>query len=333
MADNSPVVQRLSVIGHVMQQFEEEEPLQAIQRVEAEDALQFQTIQREQAPRANNTGLPDTLKSGIEALSGMAMDHVRVHRNSDKPAHVGAHAYAQGSQIHLAPGQERHLPHEAWHVVQQAQGRVKPTMQLKGVAVNDDAGLEREADVMGARAMQMVSQQRLPAQQKCRECTDHTDNRMAPAQLKSVMQFYKNCTQSTHYTDSYHNWIQKQYVNRISAGGKREYSVKDQGTWRFVDIADTAAKEVYEIKSIGGQAGAQAEAIYYRDLLNKTCSKGWSLGAREAGFRSTPHRGETIVVRFPQEGVITYEIEQEDLSDAMSLSDESSSEYSSDSSD
>lgn len=156
IADNSPVVQRLSAIGHVIQQFEEEEPLQAIQRVEAEDALQFKTIQCEQAPRANNTGLPDTLKSGIEKLSGMAMDHVRVHRNSDKPAQVGAHAYAQGSQIHLAPGQERHLPHEAWHVVQQAQGRVKPTMQLKGVAVNDDAGLEAEADVMGAWAMQMA---------------------------------------------------------------------------------------------------------------------------------------------------------------------------------
>ena len=27
-------------------------------------------------------------------------------------------AYAQGSDIHLAPGQEQHLPHEAWHVVQ-----------------------------------------------------------------------------------------------------------------------------------------------------------------------------------------------------------------------
>ena len=103
---------------------------------------------------ANRTGLPDALKSGIEGLSGMSMDHVRVHQNSSKPAQLGAHAYAQGSDIHLAPGQAHHLPHEAWHVVQQAQGRVKPTMQMKeGVPVNDDAGLEREADVMGARAL------------------------------------------------------------------------------------------------------------------------------------------------------------------------------------
>lgn len=103
--------------------------------------------------KPNNTGLPDNLKSGIESLSGMSMDSVRVHYNSSQPAQLNALACAQGADIHVAPGQERHLPHEAWHVVQQAQGRVKPTTQMKGsVPVNDDAGLEREADVMGARA-------------------------------------------------------------------------------------------------------------------------------------------------------------------------------------
>jgi len=106
------------------------------------------------APAENKTGLPDTLKDGIESLSGLALDNVRVHYNSDKPAQLQALAYTQGTDIHVAPGQERHLPHEAWHVVQQAQGCVKTTMQLKGgVPVNDDAGLEREADVMGAKAV------------------------------------------------------------------------------------------------------------------------------------------------------------------------------------
>jgi hypothetical protein len=103
---------------------------------------------------ANRTGMPDQLKSGIEALSGMSLDHVRVHRNSAAPAQLNAHAYAQGADIHLGPGQEQHLPHEAWHVVQQAQGRVRPTMQMKaGVPVNDDRGLEAEADRMGALAL------------------------------------------------------------------------------------------------------------------------------------------------------------------------------------
>lgn len=106
------------------------------------------------APRAAlvHGGLPAQLKSGIESLSGMSMDHVKVHYNSDKPKQLQAHAYAQGSEIHLASGQERHLAHEAWHVVQQAQGRVKATTQRKGaVALNDDAGLEAEADAMAAK--------------------------------------------------------------------------------------------------------------------------------------------------------------------------------------
>ncbi|MCR6639611.1 MAG: DUF4157 domain-containing protein [Sporocytophaga sp.] len=103
----------------------------------------------------NNTGMPDHLKSGVENLSGISMEDVNVHYNSEKPAQLQAHAYAQGTDIHVAPGQEKHLPHEAWHVVQQKQGRVQPTMQMKGkVNVNDDKGLEHEADVMGRKAIQ-----------------------------------------------------------------------------------------------------------------------------------------------------------------------------------
>lgn len=105
--------------------------------------------------KKNHTGLPDKLKSGIENLSGHSLDDVKVHYNSSKPAQLQAHAYAQGTDIHLASGQEKHLPHEAWHVVQQKQGRVKPTMQMKGkVNINDNATLEKEADLMGAKALQ-----------------------------------------------------------------------------------------------------------------------------------------------------------------------------------
>ena len=104
-------------------------------------------IQRQE----NKTGLPDQLKTGMESLSGLSLSDVKVHRNSDKPAQLQAHAYAQGTDIHLGPGQEKDLPHELGHVVQQKEGRVKPTVQLKGkVNVNDDAGLEKEADVLGA---------------------------------------------------------------------------------------------------------------------------------------------------------------------------------------
>ena len=102
-------------------------------------------------------GLPEPLKTNIEAMSGLAMDDVRVHRNSSEPAALGALAFTQGTEIHLGATQEQHLPHEAWHVVQQKQGRVTATRQLKGVAINDDAALEREADTMTAVAAGMTA--------------------------------------------------------------------------------------------------------------------------------------------------------------------------------
>jgi hypothetical protein len=156
-------------------QFADNRPVAATQRrmqdaaddnPQAENIAQFQTMADNYASehsfpvqkKENNTGLPDNLKSGAENLSGYSLDDVKVHYNSDKPAQLQAHAYAQGSDIHIAPGQEKHLPHEAWHVVQQKQGRVKPTLQMKGkVNVNDDSSLEKEADIMGAKALQMRS--------------------------------------------------------------------------------------------------------------------------------------------------------------------------------
>ncbi|MGK3995554.1 eCIS core domain-containing protein [Sorangium sp. So ce1024] len=106
----------------------------------------------DKARRPNRTGLPEELKTGIEILSGVLMDDVKVQYNSVAPAQLQALAYTRGSEIHIAPGQERHLPHEAWHVVQQRQGRVPATGQLNGMGLNDDPALEAEADIMGARA-------------------------------------------------------------------------------------------------------------------------------------------------------------------------------------
>lgn len=150
--DNRPVNQTLQRVGGD----EEDDTLQGkfdgtIQRVEDEDeGMQMKAV--EPVQKKNETGMPDTLKAGIEDLSGFAMDDVRVHYNSDKPATVQALAYTQGTDIHVAPGQEQHLPHEAWHVAQQMAGRVEPTTEVGGLPVNDNAALEHEADVMGAKA-------------------------------------------------------------------------------------------------------------------------------------------------------------------------------------
>ncbi|TNE55384.1 MAG: DUF4157 domain-containing protein [Bacteroidetes bacterium] len=106
--------------------------------------------------RKASGGLPEQVKTGVETLSGVPMHDVNVYYNSPKPAQLQAHAYAQGNNIHLAPGQEKHLPHEAWHVVQQKQGRVKATGHINGsTPLNDSPSLEKEADQMGAKAMQV----------------------------------------------------------------------------------------------------------------------------------------------------------------------------------
>ena len=140
-----------------LQSDEEEDTLQGkfeptVQRVEddAEGVQMKSDTVCQQKP--NNTGLPDNLKAGVESLSGFSMDDVKVHYNSSQPATVQALAYTQGTDIHVAPGQEMHLPHEAWHVAQQLAGRVEPTTEVGGMPVNDNIDLEHEADVMGARA-------------------------------------------------------------------------------------------------------------------------------------------------------------------------------------
>ena len=147
-------------------------PLEPIQSKQSKGPIQakgfngqpLQPVQR----KTKSNGLPHQLKANMEQMSGVDLSDVTVQRNSDKPAQLQAEAYAQGSDIHLAPGKEQHLPHEAWHVVQQKQGRVQPTFQANnGVGINDHPGLEKEADVMGAKAQQgPMAESGLPIQAK-----------------------------------------------------------------------------------------------------------------------------------------------------------------------
>ncbi|MEO1627018.1 MAG: DUF4157 domain-containing protein [Bacteroidota bacterium] len=179
----------------------EQHPLQASPQIVQQKALQAlanqsKVVQRQQsfqdmANRAANTGLPLQLKSGIEQLSGQSMDDVKVHYNSSQPKTMNAHAYAQGSNIHLASGQEKQLPHEAWHVVQQKQGRVQPTVQMKtGVQINDDKGLENEADQMGQKALEMghqTSSSPIAAPDSPRSSTGHIVQRRLVADNQTLI--------------------------------------------------------------------------------------------------------------------------------------------------
>ena len=182
MVDNSPQVQKAAQLKEMVDN----------------SSSEYQSIQKKES----NTGLPSNLKSGIENLSGYAMDDVKVHYNSDKPFQLQANAYAQGTNIHLAPGQEQYLPHEAWHVVQQKQGRVKPTIQTKGGEnINDNSSLEKEADVMGAKAMN--------------ENNKSNDINHDSFQLK------KQSPENFHVTSSFNDTIQRNLKTKTSADGDK----------------------------------------------------------------------------------------------------------------
>ncbi len=98
--------------------------------------------------------LPAHVAAGIRALSGISLGDVRVRYRSAEPSRVQAAAFTRGNEIHVAPGAEHHLAHEAWHVVQQRRGSVRATSRTStGQPLNDDPRLEREAEVMGSRAV------------------------------------------------------------------------------------------------------------------------------------------------------------------------------------
>jgi len=113
-------------------------------------------------PRIESGGgqpLPGDLRVQMERSMGEDFSSVRVHQGKHVNQ-MGALALTQGDQLHFAPGQyqpgsssgDQLIGHELAHVKQQRQGRVAATTQAKGVAVNNDTGLEAEADTWGSMA-------------------------------------------------------------------------------------------------------------------------------------------------------------------------------------
>lgn len=189
LADTNPRLHPSKVIQTMADNSRQSGPAIRLQAMADDYALEQQpVIQAKQESQGGSNSLSEGLIAGIRALSGHSLHNVALNLNSSIPAGFNAHALTQGNSIHVAPGQEKHIPHEAWHVVQQREGRVKPTMQMKGVDINDDAALEKEADVMGARAEQF--------QRKAGTSGDHLGNfnnttKEAPFQLsgdKGILQ-------------------------------------------------------------------------------------------------------------------------------------------------
>lgn len=104
--------------------------------------------------------LPPALRETMERALGGDFSGIRIHQD-DSPRAYGARAYARGTDLHFAPGEfdpdsaagQVLIGHELVHVLQQAAGLVAATTTVDGAAVNDDAGLERDAATRGAAAV------------------------------------------------------------------------------------------------------------------------------------------------------------------------------------
>ena len=65
----------------------------------------------------NKTGIPDELKTYVEAASGVSLAEVCVHYDSPKPAEMHLTIYSEGLDIYVASGAEGELGKELWKMV------------------------------------------------------------------------------------------------------------------------------------------------------------------------------------------------------------------------
>ena len=147
---------------------------QAIQRAKPKDdelqmksdspaqlSTQSQPLQRKTST-SSGRAMPEPVRAKMEKSFDTSFSSVSIHPESAQAKNLGALAYAQGSQIHFAPGQynpnsasgQALLGHELTHVVQQRAGRVPTPKQSKGLPINANPALEQEADRLGAKAAQ-----------------------------------------------------------------------------------------------------------------------------------------------------------------------------------
>lgn len=96
---------------------------------------------------SNQTDIPISIKSELEKSSGISLDNVKVNYNSSLPQSVGALAITKGTNIDIAPNQEKHLKHELGHAIDYLSGgNQSPTLQYASVKIDDSQASEKRAD-------------------------------------------------------------------------------------------------------------------------------------------------------------------------------------------
>lgn len=189
-------------------------------------ASEEEELQMKKGAESSQSSMPEDVQTKMESSFGADFSSVNIHENSSSAKDMNALAYTQGNDVHFAPGQynptskagQELLGHELTHVVQQRQGRVAATTQEKGMGVNDDNALEKEADDMGRKA----------ANGEKTNLNSH-GNANEAVQKKAV-QFYRNVPPSAIIVDvrSSANTI----LQKLEAAASYSCGTYDNVNWR-----------------------------------------------------------------------------------------------------
>jgi Domain of unknown function (DUF4157) len=304
---NQPIVQAKPMFRGLSQEFRSN--LTQIDRPIQAKEVDSASVKETHAE--NKTGLPDNLKVGIENLSGIAMDDVRVHYNSSKPSELQALAYTQGTDIHIAPGQEQHLPHEAWHVVQQMQGRVKPTLQVKGKQINDDDRLEQEADAMGSTATHSVVPRAMPAVPTRTQLAGSYPSIGTNATTQSSIQRY---TKRADLHEDVEVSDEAAIENRVNEWGKKQGFTEDTP---LEDVKTAAAKALLDedrkeepwCQTNGKRALVKAKTQYLwatNDLIEESNTALATVGKQGSFIRLHKNKDRTFQEQTEDSSEVTY---------------------------
>lgn len=225
----------------------------------------------EKRPVPNSTGIPTAMKRRFETASGLSLDDVRIHYHSEKPGRIGALAYTQGTQVHIAPGQERHLPHELGHVVQQKQGLVRPTIRLGGMPANLNPALERSAQqsVFPTALRPSVSPPVIQCMME-EELEDDQDIEWLPVVKRSRLRskLYGDFDSNEYARFKQANWgqgCQANFCARVTEEQTNKFSNKNP-RWKFsIDHKESVA---HHFTHKGHTMDHQKRVDWYRDPSN-----------------------------------------------------------------
>jgi hypothetical protein len=140
-------------------------------------------------PQGGGTSLAGDVRARLEPALGADLSGAKIHTGADSAKaadKLGARAFTVGSDVHFGAGEyqpgtkegDRLIAHEMTHTVQ---AKASGVQRKAGTPVNDDAGLEHEADAMGAKAAggaHEVSQPHEPAEKEADAAADHAVDKL-----------------------------------------------------------------------------------------------------------------------------------------------------------